>query len=68
MAEHWHLIAGYVATQQGFALSRIESLFFGGMKGEVWIQPGKPASQVSQLSFSLVWLKEVVHAQPDGSK
>ncbi|BDA42382.1 hypothetical protein COCOBI_03-2690 [Coccomyxa sp. Obi] len=23
----------------------IESLFFGGMKGEVWIQPGKPASQ-----------------------
>jgi len=26
---------------------RVESLFFGGMKGEVWIQPGKLPSQVS---------------------
>ena len=26
--------------------ARVESLFFGGMKGEVWIQPGKPATQV----------------------
>ena len=27
------------------ALRRIESLFFGGMRGEVWIEPGKPPSQ-----------------------
>ena len=26
---------------------RLEGLFFGGMRGELWIQPGKPASQAS---------------------
>lgn len=32
---------------------RVESLFFGGMKGEIWVQPGKPASQVL-IPFSLL--------------
>ena len=26
-------------------MRRIEGLFFGGMKGELWIEPGQPASQ-----------------------
>jgi hypothetical protein len=29
----------------------VESLFFGGMKGEIWVQPGKPASQVLSSLF-----------------
>ena len=32
-------------TDEQPALRRIESLFFGGMRGEVWIEPGKPPSQ-----------------------
>ena len=35
---------------------RVESLFFGGMKGEVWIQPGKLPSQVCHRSSSRVLL------------
>ena len=46
------------------ALRRIESLFFGGMRGEVWIEPGKPPSQArgslltlptSSLFYALRW-------------
>ena len=33
--------------------ARVESLFFGGMKGEVWIQPGKPATQVLSVCCHL---------------
>ena len=29
------------------ASCRLEGIFFGGWKGEVWIQKGKPASQAS---------------------
>jgi hypothetical protein len=28
-----------------FRARRLESIFFGGMRGEVWIEPGKPPSQ-----------------------
>ncbi len=40
----------YSRLQQGYGcICRVESLFFGGMKGEVWIQPGKLPSQVGHI-------------------
>ncbi len=38
-------------VSHGGACGRVESLFFGGMKGEIWVQPGKPASQVLSSLF-----------------
>ena len=41
----WPRIGGRVADRE-CSWCRVESLFFGGMRGEVWVQPGMPASQV----------------------
>lgn len=39
------------APHRSPAWRRIESLFFGGMRGEVWIEPGKPPSQARGSLF-----------------
>lgn len=42
-----YVVISSVLTRECLAACRVESLFFGGMKGEIWVQPGKLPSQVS---------------------
>ena len=43
------------SLSQQVLLIRVESMFFGGMRGEVWIEPGKAASQVLPSDVSIQW-------------